>query len=132
MRIDHLFLVAVKPSGLRIPLIGTRPRPDETPTQSVQRENFECKIVHDTRPWLLFAGDRQSADNWISTNRVAADRVRVVLRPEDVPEDVQNWQFAAVGHWRRRKDLQHAMIRLLMLERPVGAQESAALSCAQQ
>lgn len=129
MRIDHLFLVAVKTNGLRMPIPSVRPRLGETPLQAAKRVHFDCQVVHDPRPWLLLAGDQAASDNWIQTNRIPRDRVRVVLEASDIPQHPEEWQVAAVGHWIKRSQLRTAMIKLLMTC-PVGGAQERTLSSA--
>ncbi len=115
MRVDHMFLVAVAKNGERRPIVGLRPVDGEPVLDAAKRCNPGCAVVMDARPWALLAGDEESADKWIQTNRMPPERMVRVRTVDDVPANPLAYQVAAVGHWIRRAPLRDAMLRLLMV-----------------
>lgn len=110
MQITHLNLVAVMANSLRYPIAGVRPRLGEDVMKAVRRQHRPHQIVTDTRPWLLFCNDDESAVKWATTNRMAPERFKRVLSVDDVLGlKFADWQVASIGHWQDNQAMRNAL-----------------------
>jgi hypothetical protein len=121
MNLAHLNLVAVMRTGQRYPIVSckapvlltARPGLDiplEPVLPLVRAQHAPHEVVVDARPWLLFAGTKEQADKWITTNHMPADRVRVVTGAPDVDGiEIKDWQPCAIGTWNRNRNVRAAL-----------------------
>jgi hypothetical protein len=124
VKVSHLNLVAVMRNLTRYPIARLNTPAHLTPADALQlpielvitiaaAQHAPHRVVVDARPWLVFAGTDEQAENWRSTNHMTPDRFRRVQSVDDVRDlSPMDWQVALVGTWKRDKAVQEAAVFL--------------------